>query len=1489
MVDIKTTSIPAKPRSKNYPAGAVITRTTGGVAVNGGGGGGASVDIVKATDTKSFTDSNVLSSLRTLLEIRSRIIAESDTATEFTDDNTLSSKRTLKEIDAAIKEALKKLDDVYLSKVKADTAAETITFLKGLLIGNDLAFINESGDAELQSLVARMKVKAATLEVTGSANVGTLHSEGNISTGADIWAKGDTHTLNLLVQALAKTYDLNVEHVATLFQTIVKDYIGSERFIPGLMGEGMKLYKAINGDWNLEIDNAVVRKAMTIFELIISKVRAVNGGLVISSANGRVKSVSETSGDPAYYVLGIEGDMMFVADDLVRCQVYTSGHVKYYWVPVASVNDDSILILKSVLPNGTVPAVGDDLVQMGNLTNPNRQGILYLTASEDGKPRISVLDGVNSTSLAGKNKVILGCLDGMTDTDFPADLQPSGYGLYAMNCFLKGIFILRNGKSIEQEFANIATELSAIPGKIELAIRSMKVADVNLLYDSNHKLNANPYQMGAYKYDVHLEVGKTYTLTVCYKCADSDVIRAYNNPSYGWIGSLPKSAEETVLSQPITPINPDGAYFYFYKFPQQESTETYIKWAVITEGSVGVANWIPSATEKKLNIGGENLVLQSQQAVSGSAATHVYHMSKTWGDLKGKTLTFSFDYEYSNLVLAGNQRIVIEKDILKAGTTQHYYVGASLYFDSKSPKSDKGRFVHTIKVPNDIEDSLDDDITLRIELGAGTICKVAYLQVEIGDTATGWKPAPKDSFTESKKYTDTQILAVDGKIELSVKTKVENLGIGANNLYSYTSTALEHLNSPNITIERQVSLHGFYLVGKSLSSAGDSGMRIMHVIPPIPGKYTVSGWIKGSQSTPVGFTIDVCDSESYTVRSTADNQWSYFKHTFDVTRNTEAQSATYHFVDLESISWAYIWVKDFKVEAGEIATAWSPNFQDVVYKGAEYTNSQISVVEGKITSTVEKINTVDGRVTGLASRVEQTEKSITSVVGDISVINSTTNRYISKRIDLRGWDNNKFFPLVISIPVYHKTRVEISRPLDAGYGKPSYGTHDGGFSMNLTFEMSGSGWGSLPAVTNIFDYTKSWTSAGAKIVVDLGQITETSTCRMGIRGGSMYDVTVDDTIDPNVINVYQTDYHGSYNTSFPVRTDGTEPVRTYGYYTEIKQTQESIALTANKVDDQGRRLSAAELTLSSDHAKLSVVEQTANSANSLAGTANSKANAVDGRVTATQNGLVETGINITSRKIILKADNLLFQNNTGQQTAAINANGKLSANVIEAAEVVAQAFSAQRITTGNLTVTDGAYLGGWQIKNNAIYSRNVADAKIQLEISGTRFLRINQYGGAPTSGGFPLMEIRNDNQDCLSLSTYGQGGKALKIIANSEGGSAIQSHGSHLFGQRASEKWNAPGMLCTGYVYQAGTVTNEWGNGCTLTSAIKVATGKYRIYHNLNHMQYAVLVQGLGGYGWVFGQVETQNNSYFEVLMLDSNKGPRDCAFRVFVVGRNVW
>ena len=299
-------------------------------------------------------------------------------------------------------------------------------------------------DDSIPTTGGRKHYRLAAL-ATGEESDGKYISKTKDDTAAGriTFEKGIT-TLNALIKELADTYDLNVSHTATLFRTVIKDFISSEKFTSGMTGSGMKLYKAVNGDWNLELDNVTIRKAMTVFEMVISKIHSVNGGLVISPANGKVTSVSETGSS---YVLGTDGDS-FADGDLVRCQSYSSKGMKYYWVPVSSEGSGIISCPKSAF-NGAIPAVGDELVQMGNTSNRNRQGVIYLTAAEDGKPRISVLDGVNSTDLPGKSKVILGCLDGIADTDFPSNLQPSGYGLYAMNVFLKGTFILKNGKSVD--------------------------------------------------------------------------------------------------------------------------------------------------------------------------------------------------------------------------------------------------------------------------------------------------------------------------------------------------------------------------------------------------------------------------------------------------------------------------------------------------------------------------------------------------------------------------------------------------------------------------------------------------------------------------------------------------------------------------------------------------------------------------------------------------------------------------------------------------------------------------------------------------------------------------------------------------------------------------------------------------------------------------------------------------------------------------------
>lgn len=1501
----------------------------------------------------------------------------------------------------------------YISKSHEDATNFLLHLRGGATFGDDIsgsaAHINSAGDAKFNDVDADA-VSADSVDVGSWLSVGntafTVSKSGKTDTG-EFTARGKAY-LTEDVYTGGGTGTITKDGQLKYLSAIIQQFLSSPTFVSGFLGEGFKIWVE-NGNWHIECDNLTVRQTMNIFELLIQKIRSVNGALVVSQSNGKVKSVSE---DETNYVITMEEEgETFQPNDLVRCQVWTGSKAKFYWVEVASVSGNSITVKKSEFTAGNKPEKGDEVVQMGNTQNAQRQALIYITAQESGHPYIEILNGVKTKSLSGTNRTRLGDLSNIQDSAFPEGQQPSGSGLYCDNAFLRGIFLLRNGKSVEdevnqakQDAANAATdaeraqqtaqeakdrlnkwaddgfisptekpalidegkriqaeflqiknnadkygvsvteytkayedylnelryhsaqqpediavrpelaktqtiyydrrngalnaianaaksyvdnadkklkeyldtEITAIPGKIELAVRSLKVADVNLLKGAYKELKNAGYHVGPYLYDVPVINGKEYTLTVCYTLGSGNTnIGVFSNGGTNNVANLQTKGDKVVESTKITMVGyKPGESMNFFQSPNG-TYGSKVHWAVLTDGNLGVTSWIPSASEK--SVGLRNLCSFKRITDAGFTYLRNYEDDGRFyinpGELYQQTNVankdmFGLTYDPSK------QYYIFIDEAFRTDTEDE----ASIFFYVKYTDGTYDQicvvYPNEIKYNHFISQKPISKIVGSNERGYGTSVRVGVYETNF---PVSWSPAPEDQLYQSIKYTDTQILAVDGKIELSVKTKVENLGIGANNLYSYTSSPLNTLY-PSPTIERQMSLHGFYLVG----SQGNGGaMRIHSVIPPIPGKYTVSGWIKGSQNTPVGFTIDVCDSEHVIVKSTADNQWSYFKHTFNVTKNTEERKNVYNFVDIESIDCAFIWVKDFKVEAGEIATAWSPNFQDAVYEGAEYTNSQISVVEGKITSTVEKINTVDGRVTGLASHVEQTEKSITSVVGDIGVINSTTNRHISKRIDLRGWDNNKFFPLVISIPIYHKTRVEISRPLDTGYGKPSYGTHDGGFSMNLTFEMSGSGWGSLPVVTNIFDYTKAWTSAGAKIVVDLGQITETSTCRMGIRGGSMYDVTVDDTIDPNVINVYQTDYHGSYNTSFPVRTDGTEPVRTYGYYTEIKQTQESIALTANKVDDQGRRLSAAELTLSSDHAKLSVVEQAANSANSLA-------EAADGRVTATQNGLVETGINITSRKIVLKSDNVLFQNNAGQQTAALNANGKLTANAIEVGEVVAGGFAAQRITTGNLTVTDGAVIGGMTITGGVLTGKNI---NIQDGAKIGSFTIVSGIFSAQNTPAGIQMTLSNNAATFDSSGVrveHNSGGYALTTTGNGR----VFLTGSNFWVQckdvdfMGAQTWKAPGVFYACTILENGAIGRTWGNpDFHITRVTKNSAGRYTVETTGSNGAYFVMITPYDRTSWLSITVEPYSEGQFTYKVFDVNYGMRDGGVIIYFCG----
>ncbi len=216
----------------------------------------------------------------------------------------------------------------------------------------------------------------------------------------------------------------------------VKEYV--EDFMSGFAGHGWKLWEYMTGKWKLEIDTIVVRETMLVFEMLISKIRAIIGAQTISQGHGKVKS-ARISDDGTEYLIELEDeDVSIVAHDFVRCQTFVGDKTKLYHVEVSSVDvetktlhvplsefdkDESGNVLN-------VPAAGDELVQFGNSQNKARQSAIYMHADETGQPAIDVMFDLDSKNWEGKVKVRVG-----------GDIPGSGglKGFYCVNGMIKGV------------------------------------------------------------------------------------------------------------------------------------------------------------------------------------------------------------------------------------------------------------------------------------------------------------------------------------------------------------------------------------------------------------------------------------------------------------------------------------------------------------------------------------------------------------------------------------------------------------------------------------------------------------------------------------------------------------------------------------------------------------------------------------------------------------------------------------------------------------------------------------------------------------------------------------------------------------------------------------------------------------------------------------------------------------------------------------------
>lgn len=251
---------------------------------------------------------------------------------------------------------------------------------------------------------------------------------------------------------------------AELLTAVVKELLSSGDYSGGgLTDSGWKLGMDEDRLSHLIVDKLTVRQVMNVFELLINKVRSVGGQICVSAANGKIKAVEE-QGD--YYLISFEQENMFVRHDLVRCQTFTGTDLRSYWVEVADVTEAGIVVAKEEFED-VEPKAGDECVLMGNTAVENRQNLVLISATEDGEPRVDVMDGVSVKSFGNALRARLGNLDGIKDDTFPWNNQPRGNGLYADNVYLRGTFLLSTGEDVK-------TKLEITEGKVQSAIDSVR-------------------------------------------------------------------------------------------------------------------------------------------------------------------------------------------------------------------------------------------------------------------------------------------------------------------------------------------------------------------------------------------------------------------------------------------------------------------------------------------------------------------------------------------------------------------------------------------------------------------------------------------------------------------------------------------------------------------------------------------------------------------------------------------------------------------------------------------------------------------------------------------------------------------------------------------------------------------------------------------------------------------------------------------------------
>lgn len=408
-------------------------------------------------------------------------------------------------------EEIKVITETVIDQIKKDSVnIDELTQTNALSL-DDMIELNKGRKVSLEDLRTFIRGFGIFLEII-TKNDDTIPTDSNVFSALRTLQEIVDNNEKLKKIFLRKDQEDQTNFLLKILGGIISPFLKSPDFVTGMMGAGMSFSSEEGGESVGWIDKLYVRKK-AIFQVLSIMETELAGASFMFNASGARATITKveridavpffySDGSAKYYsdgsrayvqpsVYGAVYRCYFLTDDgekaienrfrvgnLVRSQtfniqsgVYENVSNHYWWRLVTAVGKDWIEVSDTHCDEGSdVPAVGDVMVQLGDISDTDFQAAVVLSAYGDGAPYLTFYQGINSYSLSGRDVFTIGydrlkkeCYVNVYGRTYIGERDNTRYfDLSGGKLKIKAdSFIFSTGESVSDKFNELGERISA--------------------------------------------------------------------------------------------------------------------------------------------------------------------------------------------------------------------------------------------------------------------------------------------------------------------------------------------------------------------------------------------------------------------------------------------------------------------------------------------------------------------------------------------------------------------------------------------------------------------------------------------------------------------------------------------------------------------------------------------------------------------------------------------------------------------------------------------------------------------------------------------------------------------------------------------------------------------------------------------------------------------------------------------------------------------